>query len=122
VGNAQRITHASRTSRTVPFGAPIVEPAFDSGQGDADPTLSADGRVLIFSSNRTGSGFAGSNMWYSTRAAKGSPWSTPVPVPDVNGAFNEGDPWLSPDGCRLFFASDRSGAAQFDFDIWSSKQ
>lgn len=114
VNGFQRIAVASRSSRTSPFSAANVIPSLNSGGGDADPTVSADGRVIIYASIRTGSGQGGTNLWYATRASASGTFGTPLPVPDINGATNDGDPWLSLDGCRLYWASDRSG----DYDLY----
>jgi Tol biopolymer transport system component len=83
--------------------------------GDADPTLSADGRVILFSSNRTGDRDS-SNLWYATRLGNSGPFSEPKPIPDANSDNQDGDPWLSHDGCRLYFSSTRSN----DFDLWTA--
>ena len=69
----------------------------------------------IYASNRTGAGAGGSNLWYATRSSASGTFGAPKPVPDVNGGTNDGDPWLSLDGCRLYWASDRSG----DFDVYT---
>ena len=90
-------------------------PVVGDPAGDADPTLTADERVLVFSSNRNG-GAGGTDLWYSVRAERDRPFSTPVLVPNVNSTTNDGDPHLSEDGCRLYLASDR----QNDFDIYQS--
>jgi Tol biopolymer transport system component len=45
----------------------------------------------------------------SWRCQTGPPFVV-EPITSVNTAANEEDPWLSPDGSRLFFASDREGS------------
>ncbi len=47
-------------------------------------------------------------------------WQTPIPLDAVNSPDNEIDPALSPDGTRLYFASDRPGGAG-GLDIWVSR-
>ena len=49
---------------------------------------------------------AGSNA----RADASGAFLAPEPAPFVNTAAEERDPWLSADGSRLFFASDREGS------------
>ncbi len=111
----QNLAVASRTNTLSSFSAGVAIPVVGDPSGDADPTLTADERVLVFSSNRSG-GAGGTDLWYSVRAERDRPFSTPVLVPNVNSTTNDGDPHLSQDGCRLYLASDR----QNDFDIYQS--
>lgn len=111
---AQHIVVASRASTGANFGAPVPIIEITDPAGDADPTLSLDERVIVFSSQRAGSGGA-TNVWFAVRdMITGGVFSTPLPVPDVNGDGNDGDPHLSADGCTLYFASDRGG----DYDVY----
>lgn len=112
----QHIMHATRTSRGMTFGSPVMVTEIDSGVGDADPTVSADGRVILYSSNRTDAGKQSSNIWYATRADPTGVFGTPHPVPDINSDSADGDAWLSHDGCRMYFSTDRGG----DYDIWGA--
>jgi Tol biopolymer transport system component len=105
----QRIVVASRVTMADDFGAPAVIAALDTGTGDADPTLSADERLIVFTSHQTASA-AGVNLWYANRATATGTFGTPVEVPDVNTAGNDGDAHVSSDGCRIYFASDVAGS------------
>jgi Tol biopolymer transport system component len=75
---------------------------------DANPAVSEDELVIVFNSTRPG-GVGGADLWYSTRARKQDAFSAPQPVPVVNSPSREGEVSLSPDGCTLYFASDRPG-------------
>ncbi len=80
------------------------------------PAVSHDELVLVFSSERTGTGIPGArNMWYATRATTTSAFSAPVLLPDVNTDNNDGGADLSDDGCTLYFSSDRTGG---EIHIW----
>jgi Tol biopolymer transport system component len=107
----QHIAVAERATTSDPFGTPTT--VIDSGVGDADPMPSPDELVIVFSSNRVGTGFGGGNLWYATRGAGAVTFGTPDPIPNVNGNTNEGDPVLSKDGCRLYFARD-GGTAGYE--------
>ena len=115
----QHLAVASRSSLTKNFSAPAAITELDSGTGDADPTVSADERVIVFSSNRTGAGVSSGNMWYAVRAVATDPFGTPMPVPDVNSDSANGDPHLSADGCRLYFSSDRTAGQDWDVFVAS---
>lgn len=114
----QHIAIATRTAIGDAFDAP--QTLIDTPDGDADPVLSPDGLVIVFSSNRTGSGFAGSNLWYATRGSTSAQFGAAQPVPTVNGNGNEGDPVLSRDGCRLYFAVD-AGIASYELVMASAR-
>jgi len=101
VSNVQQLAVSSRTSASGDFGAPTPLGSLNSGTGEADPALALADRLIVFSSNRTGNG----DIYYATRATPTDPFGAPAPVPDVNTGSGDGDPWVSPDGCRLYFAS-----------------
>jgi Tol biopolymer transport system component len=106
VGNPQRIAVSQRTSPIGQFGSAQELSALFSNTGDADPSLSPDERIILFSSRRDG---GDADHHYATRADKNAAFGTPVIVPTINSNEDDGDPAVSADGCRLYFASDRSG-------------
>jgi len=113
-GGTQVIELATRTDTTMSFGTPAPIAAIANAASQADPTVSPDERVIVYSSERTDIAFAGTNLWYATRDDPTQPFGTPQPVPDLNADANEGDPHLSADGCRIYFASDAPG----NYDIY----
>ncbi|MBN3584377.1 OmpA family protein [Algoriphagus aestuarii] len=77
----------------------------NSRSWDSQPSLSADGRILFFSSNRRG-GFGGNDIWYSVRQNDGS-WSEAKNLGNmVNTAKDEISPFMFFNNEILFFASD----------------
>jgi Tol biopolymer transport system component len=107
----QHVAFSSRTSRTSDFTTPTVIAELDSNTGEADPALAFDERLIVFSSSRAGSG----DLFYATRTDKTAAFAPPVALTELNSIANEGDPWLSPDGCRLYFASDTLAAG---YTLW----
>ena len=82
------------------------------------PTISADGLVLVFSSNRPG-GFGGDDLWMTRRTTIDGPWSEPVNLgPTINSDRLEASPEISPDGKSLLFSSDRREGRVGGVDIW----
>lgn len=80
----------------------------NSPRWDAQPAISGDGRTLYFASQRREKREDG-DIYSSTLGADGS-WSTPVPLGGaVNTPADESAPWISRDGNRLCFASNRAG-------------
>lgn len=110
VGSPQEIRVAARPTVDDSFGQPTIVTGIGSVDGDADPTLSSDETVIVFTSNRATSQ-ALSNLWFATRSSATGAFGTPELVPVVNSAGYDGDAYLSPDACRLYFASSRSGSS-----------
>lgn len=79
------------------------------------PVVSADGLTLYFLSARSGRDF---DIWVATRSSPGAAWGTAVEVSEVNTMFDEAPSWVSPDGCRLYFSSNRVGT----FDIYVAER
>jgi Tol biopolymer transport system component len=75
---------------------------------DEDSPHTHDGLTLYFSSTRPGS-HALTNIWRATRTDVDAAFSAPVPVDELNTDEREEDPWVSPDGRTIWFASSRGG-------------
>lgn len=93
--------------------AEVSTPDFNDGR----MTVRADGRQIIFFSDRPG-GLGVTDLWSSTRRSVHDAWSPPV---DLGAPLNSPDqdllPFLSHDGRTLFFTSTRTGGLG-GFDIW----
>ena len=84
------------------------------------PTLTSDGLSLYYGYNTGGPGGT-VQVWSTTRASTSTlTFATPAVVASLNPTNTKNIPgWLSPDGCRMYFASDRpGGGAQGSYDIW----
>jgi Tol biopolymer transport system component len=106
-GGPQRIVVATRASTSGSFNTPQDVNGVNGDLGDADPTLSADERVIVWASRRSG-GAGGDDLYYASRAGNSGAFQNAKLVPGVNTSFDDGDPALSADGCRLYFASFRT--------------
>jgi Tol biopolymer transport system component len=111
----QKVIMRSRADRDSAFGTPVT--VVNTGAGDADPSPSPDERILLFASNTTLPGALLTNVWYLTRDTTDDPWSEPRPVPTINTDAAEGDPHLSADGCRIYFARDLGG---YNYDLYAA--
>jgi len=84
----------------------------NSEADDSDFTLSADGRVAVWCSNRPG-GRGRCDLYVSRRTENG--WTAAENLgPAVNSAASEFSPSLSANGARLYFASSRPVDGQED--------
>ncbi|UII29798.1 OmpA family protein [Fulvivirga ulvae] len=81
-------------------------------------TLSADGRVLIFTSCYGRKGYGSCDLYISKKV--GDEWSVPVNLGgNINSSAWESQPSLSSDGRTLYFISNRGGGVG-GRDIWVS--
>jgi Tol biopolymer transport system component len=105
-----RVTFASRASTSVPFGALQPVPVVNGTANDSDPFISADGRVLYFSSDRGGN----YGLYRSTQT--GGVFSAPALV--VGAMFDtpymELTPVVSEDELTIYFASSRPNLGSVD--------
>jgi Tol biopolymer transport system component len=110
-GSQQQITVTTRTGIDQDFPVSVPVPVINvANGGDADPAVSRDDRIIVFSSHRpAGAGFGATNLWYATRQSPTADFTTPRLIPNVNGDKDDGDPVLSDDGCELYFSSTRNG-------------
>lgn len=97
---------ATRPTSADPFATPTLIAELDTTVDDASPNPTASERVIVYTSNRSGTS-GGLDLWFATRADRNDPFGPPAPVPVVNTASTEFTPYLRPDGCELFFVSDR---------------
>jgi Tol biopolymer transport system component len=116
-GSPQHIFVATRTNTSSDFSAPVAVPGIGSQSIDADPALSLDERIILFSSTRNG-GIGGTDLWYATRQNANVSFGMPKLVPGVNSTSSDGDPMLSADGCELYFSSTRTGD---DYDLYTAQ-
>lgn len=91
-----------------------VGPPVNTRFWESQPSVSADGKTLFFSSNRPG-GHGGKDIWISNRTEKGT-WSKPYnPGLTINTDGDEMSPFIHFDGKTLFFSSDgHTGMGGFD--------
>ncbi len=97
----QVLRTATRATRNDAFGAPIPVPGAGTFNVEADPEISADGRVMVFS--------AGSplQLFFAVRSDPAAAFGTPTAM--LPGPSHDADPTLTPDGCELVWISDRGG-------------
>lgn len=95
----------TRVSVDDPWELVLLEP-FNSELEDCSPWIVANEGELWLSSTREG-GAGDYDVWHAP-VVDGVP-GTPENVAELNTQFGEDDPWLSPDGLTLLFASNRDG-------------
>ncbi|MCA1746344.1 MAG: OmpA family protein, partial [Bacteroidales bacterium] len=94
-----RVEDDGSWSKPVNLGEPV-----NSWYSEKHPAISADGRLLCFTSNRPG-GKGDYDLWISEK--RGDSWSEPVNMGDsINTPGVEQSPFLHPDQQSLYFSSD----------------
>ena len=93
-------------------------PVVNSPDRDGQPSISADGLLLFFHSNRPG-GSGDQDLWVSRRETINHPWEEPVNLGStVNSSSGEWAPGISADGSTLYYASARPGGLGSLLDLW----
>lgn len=104
-----------RWSDPVDLGDEVNYP--DPARITSDPSISADGQILYFSTDRPG-GFGRTDLWLALLVD--GAWTTPINLgPTINSEYGESEPSISADGTTLYFTSDRPGGMGSS-DIWVS--
>jgi Tol biopolymer transport system component len=94
------------------FDTASVVTALDDADGgelmNGGPFITADGLTLYFNSQRAG-GVGGADLWMATRASASDSFANETILPGVNSIAEDYGPWVSSDGCRIYFGSNREG-------------
>ena len=91
------------------FATPVRVEELRNAEATRQPMISEDGLTIVFASERAG-GSGQRDLWMARRATTATPFGSPEALSTVNSASDEFAGWLSPDGCRLYFSSDRLAA------------
>ncbi len=87
------------------WSVPVPIPELSStGAGDAEPAVSPDGSMIVFTSDRIG---GIDRLFKATRQGPG--WSTPTVIGELDSGGMDSGPAWNASGDRLYFASYRAG-------------
>lgn len=102
--------YVSKRGNDGSWGTPMAVSELNmDGYNTSRPNVSADGRVMVFDSDRPG-GLGSFDVWAAHRATARGPWSDPVNLgPAVNSEAGDTRATLSRDGRRLYVGSSRAG-------------
>ena len=98
----------------------IGKPVNSSDHTEYAPTISSDGKTMIFESDQSG-------YWklYETKKLSNGKWSEPEYIEEINDTDNESDfiggPFLTYDDNYIYYTSDRKDGIG-GVDIWYSKK
>lgn len=107
-GGDRSIFEATRATAADAWGTPVLVPSLDTAGSEHSPCLTNDGLAIYFGTDRGGTAGV-HDLYIATRPSVTAPFATPEPVPGINDAADDDDPWVSPDGHWLVFSSQRTG-------------
>jgi hypothetical protein len=110
---------STRVDRSQPFGPRQHVVELGSTGEDQNPTLSADGLDVYFSSTRPG-GPGGYDVYTAHRDTLGAPFGTPVLVPELSTPLDDIGLHLSPDGATMYWNPDAQVNGGGDADMFTS--
>jgi Tol biopolymer transport system component len=100
---------SARGSPSERWSAPRrIEELSAAGANDESAFISGDGLTVWFNSDRDGE----HDVFVARRPSVDDPFDAPAPVDELNSDRSDTDPWVSPDGRWIVFASNRDGASQ----------
>jgi Tol biopolymer transport system component len=115
-GPTRDIWTATRMSLADSFPSPLQASELNSTDEDQEPSVTADGLIVLLSSDRPGSTGA-HDLWIAQRGARTEPFATPVRVAELSSPSDDIHPSLSSDGLSVVFSSNRPGGSG-SYDLW----
>lgn len=94
----------------------------NTGYWESQPTVSPDGLLLVFCSNRPAPTVQMTtdneqHLWYSVRSSASDEWGEPAYLGEANKNTKSCGPFLTPDGKSLIFSAEMSGGLG-GLDYW----
>jgi hypothetical protein len=108
-GGRASIWVAPRSGDT--FGSPSPVPELNA-QGSVGFGIPSDDDAYIYFGSDHDEDAGVTHIWSARRASPDGGFTDSRQVTELSSSASEGPTWLSPDGCRLYFTSSRSGAFQ----------
>lgn len=99
--------HLYRASASDGFASPAELAELASAGGETSPAPTRDDRALYYAKFVGATNF---DIWVATRDAATGAYTQMRPVSEVSSSGDDQPSWVSPDGCRLYFTSNRDGA------------
>ncbi len=96
----------TRADRASAWAPPARDPNLSTAGYDMDPALSDDELTMTITSD--GAGGPAADVFIATRATRTSPWSTPVPIGELNTPQHDSAASLRDQGHQLFFGREIS--------------
>ncbi|MGZ3902726.1 MAG: OmpA family protein [Bacteroidia bacterium] len=95
---------AEAIKKPKPYKPINLGPGINSPDYEYFPSITADGKTMLFTRNLRKNGGASQEDFYVSKKVN-NVWETATPIREVNSAGNEGAPSISADGQYMFYAS-----------------
>jgi Tol biopolymer transport system component len=112
IWEAKRATRGDAWTNVVPVPGLWIG---DAETSNVSAGMNADATLAVLSAARDGSGY---DLYWFERANDEEAFGAPTPLTEVNSASDDFDPYLSPNGLAVAFASNRRGG----FDIFLARR
>jgi hypothetical protein len=109
-----------RLSMMAPGGAPAALGEVNSVNDEQNPSLSGDGLVVFFSSDREGTK-GREDIYTAFRAGRLARFSNPVRMAELSSGNKDGAPFVTADSLTIYFTSNRAGG-RGGIDLWSARR
>jgi Tol biopolymer transport system component len=106
-----RIYVTSRAMVGAPWSDPVIAPGLAGSWNDNEPSLTADGLTMYFSSDRAPS-TGGSDIWMVTRPNRAASWTAATRIIELSSTADDSPGAVSSDGLRMVMTSTRNGNYQ----------
>jgi Tol biopolymer transport system component len=112
------IWEVTRDATTDAWGPLAAVPGLSVGAGSSNVSAgtNASATYAVVSGRQSGAG--GYDIYEFTRASTDEAFENPTPITEVNSASDDFDPYLSPNGLALAFASNRLG----NYDLFLARR
>lgn len=112
------IWEVTRESTADPWGPLASVPGLSVGPGSSNVSagMDASATYAVVSSHESGAG--GYDLYEFTRPSTDEAFANPTPITEVNSASDDFDPYLTPNGLALAFASNRLG----NYDLFLARR
>ncbi len=107
------IWRASRPGQTAPWEQPMNVAELNTAANESGGTISADGLMIVFVSDRGGAS-TGYDLYYANRGMASGPWGPANRLTELNTSAAESHPLLSPDKLTIYFHSNRVNGNDYD--------
>jgi Tol biopolymer transport system component len=112
--------HTRRASLADSWGPPVPITEIDSPNDDQNPSLTGDGLVIFFSSDREGTK-GREDIYTAFRTSRTARFSPPVRMAELSSGNQDGAPFITADGLTIYFTSNRAGG-KGGVDLWTARR
>lgn len=116
IKNQEDLYYSKKVDGQWETGKPMT--AINTPLNEATQTLSADGRLLVYTACNRKDGYGGCDLYFSE--VKNDRWTQPINIgAPINTKAWDSQPSITASGTALYFASERGGG-QGEKDLWIS--